>query len=102
MFKLEPNPTFWAGVEIHVPGQGKGKIEVEFRYLDRAARAAYFETVGDKTNIAALGELVVGWREIDAPFNQDNLGRLLDIYPGAASALFDAFLNELAGVATKN
>ena len=27
MFKLEPNPTFFAPVEIYVPGQGKGTID---------------------------------------------------------------------------
>ncbi|MEF8746655.1 MAG: phage tail assembly chaperone [Candidatus Accumulibacter propinquus] len=102
MFKLEPNPTFWATVEIHVPGQGKGRLEVEFRYLDRVARQTYFESLTGKTNLDALTEIVVDWREIDAPFTADNLGRLLDAYAGAAMALYDAYVKEISGAAEKN
>lgn len=102
MIKLEPNPTFWAPVDIHVPGQGKGRIEVEFRYLDKTARAAFFEKIAEKSNIEALGEIAIGWREIDAPFSTENLGRLLDAYPGAATALYDGYFKELTGALEKN
>lgn len=102
MFKLEPNPTFWVPVDIHVPGQGKGRIEVEFRYLDKNARAAFLEKLDGKTNLEALSEIVVNWRDIDAPFNPTNLARLLDAYAGASMALFDAFIHELSGALEKN
>ena len=101
MFKLEPNPTFWAPVEIHVPGQGKGRIEVEYRYLDRAARQAYFDGLADKTNLEALCEIIVGWREIDAPYSKASLTLLLNKY-NAAGPLYQAFFDELSGAAEKN
>jgi hypothetical protein len=102
MFHLEPNPTFWVPVDIPVPGQGKGRIEVEFRYLDKTERVAFLEKMDGKTNLEALCEIVVNWREIDAPFTPANLARLLDAYAGATMALFDAFIDELSGAAEKN
>lgn len=102
MFKLEPNPTFWAPVDIHVPGQGKGRIEVEFRYLDKTARAAYVDNLGGKSPLDALTEIVVDWREIDAPFSRENLGRLIDSYLSAFDACFAAYFQELRGALEKN
>lgn len=102
MFKLEPNPTFLAPVKIHVPGQGDGQIEIEFRYLDRAAREAFFASLAGRTNIDALAEIVVGWREIDAPFSRANLEKLLDTYPSAAAAIFAVYVAEIHGAAAKN
>ncbi len=102
MFKLEPNPTFFARAEIHVPGQGKGAIEAEFRFLDKAARAAFEDSLGDKSNLEALLEIMVGWREVAAPFTPENLKRLLDTYETSAKALFKAFYDEISGAALKN
>lgn len=102
MFKLEPNPTFFAPVSIHVPGEGKGTFSVEFRHLDHDARTAYNDSLKSKTNLDALAEIMVGWREIDAPFSRDNLKRLLDDYDGAVVALFKAYFDELSGASAKN
>ena len=102
MFKLEPNPTFRAPVKIHVPGEGEGGFVVEFVYLDQAQRKAYVESLGTKTNAEALGEIVVGWREIDQPFSHGNLERLLNKYDTAATELFRVFFEELTGAAEKN
>lgn len=102
MFKLEPNPTFFAPVKIHVPGQGDGQIEVEFRYLSPAARKSYFASLAERSNIDALAEIVVGWREIDAPFSRENLESLLDTYPSAAAAIFAVYVAEIHGAAAKN
>lgn len=102
LFRLEPNPTFWAPVEIHVPGQGKGRIEVEYRYPDASARKAWVDSLPGRTNHEALSDIVTNWREIDAPFSPENLQRLLDHYATAATALFEAYFAELAGAAEKN
>jgi hypothetical protein len=102
MFKLEPNPTFSVPVSIHVPGQGKGTFSVEFRHLNQEARTAYGASLKEKTNLDALAEIMVGWREIDAPFSRDNLKRLLDDYADAVPALFEAYFNEVRGASVKN
>lgn len=102
MFKIEPNPTFFAPVTVHVPGQGNGSFDAEFVYLDQAARKDYVESLGVKTNAEALAEIVVGWRDMDAPFSPENLERLLNKYDTAAAGFFKAFFEELSGAAEKN
>ncbi|MFZ4537817.1 phage tail assembly chaperone [Propionivibrio sp.] len=102
MFKLEPNPTFFAPVSIHVPGQGLGTFEAEFRHLAKAERDTFHAGLGETTNLDALAGIVTGWRGIDAPFSRDNLERLLDEYQGAVDALFKAYFTELYGAAVKN
>ena len=102
MFKLELNPTFLAPVTIHVPGQGNATLMAEFRHLDKTAREAYFDSLKSKNNLDALDEILAGWSEIDAPYSRENLKYLLDEYQGAATALFDAYFNELSGASAKN
>lgn len=102
MFKLDPKPTFIVPVEIHVPGEGKGRINAEFLFLDRDTRAEYVAGLKDKSNLDALFEIMVGWSEVDSPFTRDTLKKLLDTYSTSATALFDAFFNELSGAPVKN
>ena len=101
MFKLEPNPTFWAPVEIHVPGQGKGSFEVEYRYLDQDAARAFGMRLAEKDPFDAVAEIVVGWREMDVPFSRDNLRLLLKKY-AASAPLLRSFSREIFGAAEKN
>lgn len=102
MFKIEPNPTFWATARIHVPGQGLGQIEVEFKHLKHAERRAYSDSLDSKTNMEALTEIIIGWRGIDVAYTSDTLAQLLNEYPTAASALYAAFWGEITGAAEKN
>lgn len=102
MFKLEPKPTFIVPVDIHVPGEGKGKINAEFLFLDKDTRDEYVSGLKDKSNLEALAEIMVGWSEIDAPFTPDNLKKLLNTYSTSSTALFEAFFNELSGAPVKN
>lgn len=102
MFKIDPNPTFSAPVSVHVPGQGSGSFIAEFVYLDQAARKDYIAALGSKTNAEALSEIVVGWNDMDVPFSQDNLEKLLNKYDTAAQGFFKAFFAELSGAAEKN
>jgi len=101
MFKIEPNPSFWATVEIHVPGEGPAKFEAEYRFLDRAESQVYFESLNNKTNIEALDEILLDWRGINAPFSKDNLLKLLDNYSTAAPGFYKAYLAEITGTADK-
>jgi len=101
MFKLNP-PTFKAPVSIYVPGEGMGKLTVEYKYLDAAERKAYGESLTGKTNLQALSEIIVDWSDIDTPFSLDALTALLNKYDTAAEGLFTTFWNEITGAAAKN
>jgi hypothetical protein len=102
MFTLARKPTFIAVATVHVPGEGPASIEVEFRHLEKTERLAYFEGLAEKTNLDALTGLIVGWKGVDTPYSHDALSLLLDDYPSAATALFDAYFKENAGAIAKN
>ena len=102
MFKLNPNPTFKAPVSIYVPGEGMGRLTVEFKYLDVEARKAYGESLPGKTNLEALAEIVVGWSDIDSPYSVENLEKMLNTYDTAVDGFFKGFWDEITGAAAKN
>lgn len=103
MFKLQPNPTFKARVELSIPGEATpASIEVEFRHLSKSAMRDYFATLAARTDADALGEIVVGWSGVDAPFDRGALATLVDNYPAAAGELFEAFRREAIEGRRKN
>ncbi len=101
MFKLDPNPTFWATVSVRVPG-GTGQFEIQFKHLVQAARERYTKELEGKSNLDALAEIIADWRGVDADYNRDNLERLLNEYPDAVRAITTCYWGEITGAATKN
>jgi len=106
MFKLNPNPTFKAQVLIPVPGGADGKITVLFKHKGRKALQEFFASLTDeantRTDVDALGELIADWEGVDAKYTAENLEQLLDAYPSAAMALFDAYRNTAMAAVAKN
>jgi hypothetical protein len=70
-------------------------IEIEFRHKGRKALKAYFDSLGEgdtaRNDKDALSELIAGWGKIDVEYTLDNLETLLDNYPTAAKAIFEAY-----------
>lgn len=103
MFKLQPNPTFKAKVALSIPGESAPvSIEVEFRHMSKSAMRDYFATLGDRTDVDALADIVVGWSGVDAPFDRTALATLVDNYPASAGELFEAFRREAIEARRKN
>ena len=103
MFKINPNPTFTAKVPLSVPGESKrATVDVEFKHLSRKAIQEFFQNLEGKTDAESLGEIIVGWKGIDAPFSAQSLETLLDNYPAAGRELFEAFRVELMEARAKN
>lgn len=103
MFKLNPNPTFNAKVQISVPGVDKpATVDVEFKHLSRSAIKSYFEGIEGKTDAESLSEIIVGWKGVDAPYSKENLDLFLDNYPSSSREMFEAFRRELMEARTKN
>ena len=94
MFVLQPKPTFKADVVINTPG-GEGKIKFEFKHMGRKALKAFFESLGEGDNARpdneALMDIVSGWEGVDEKFSAESLDTLLDNYPSAARAIFEAY-----------
>lgn len=103
MLRLQPNPTFRAAAAISIPGEAAPvAIEVEYRHLGREALIAYFDGLPGRPDLDALADIVVGWSGVDAPFSRETLAALLDAYPTAALALFEAFRRECLEAKAKN
>ena len=103
MFKLQPNPTFKARAPINIPGKSKPEeIEIEFKHMSREQVKEFFEAVTGKTDAEAIGEIVVGWSGVDAPYSADALATLLDNFPSAAASIFETFRTELFEARRKN
>jgi hypothetical protein len=105
MFVIQPKPTFKIKVEIPTP-TGPGVINIEFAHKGRKALAKFLEGASEEganvQDIDALSEIVVGWDGVDQAFSKKALEDLLDAYPAAGKALFDAYLPALIEGRVKN
>lgn len=106
MFLLQPKPTFEAEVSIATPGGAEGKIKFMFKHKGRKALKEFFETLSDgevsRPDHEALLDLVGGWKGVDEPFSPEALETLLDNYPAAAQAIFQAYHKLLLEGRAKN
>ena len=101
IFKLEPEPSFWASVEIPVPG-GVKTIHVRFKYRNIDEFAAFLQEIKDMEDIDALMLMIEEWQGPDAAFSRETLQRLLRNYPRATRPLYKTYRSELLGAAEKN
>lgn len=106
MFKLNPNPTFKASVIIPTTDTKDASIMFEFKHKGRKALKEFVDSLnaGDVTreDEDALGELIVGWSGVDEKYSPEALATLLDAYPGASRAIFEAYNIALLEGRTKN
>ncbi len=102
MFKLTPDPTFKAEVEIPRPGASAGRIKFEFSYKDADELSDYMNCLADLGDIDGIMEIVTGWSGVDVPFNRDNLELLVKKYNGAAMRIFKKYTDELTKARSGN
>lgn len=102
LFKLEPDPTFWAPVEFKVAGGKLAKIQVEFRYKDRDQYLEFIKAFEGKRDDEVLPQVIVAWKGPDAAATPENIARMFRNYPGSSRAFFCAWRDELFGAPAKN
>ena len=118
MFRLDPHPTFAAPVAIKPLGGGdaatlqitfrhKGVREFEAWRLGPADLAAKGQPL--PSDAQWLAEIIDGWGDVVlgadgavVPFGVAALDSLLNSYPGAAVAIFDAYLQAFEDARKKN
>lgn len=107
MFKLTPNPTFWATVALTVPGSEAGEsVEFEFRHMGQKALAALLRADG-ANDLDILPALIADWRGVAGAdgavkFSIEALTELLDNYPAASVEIFTAYRRALVESRIKN
>jgi hypothetical protein len=105
-FKLKPNPTFWAKVEIYRPGEGPSILEVEFAHRGFREALELASEIGAgmprERQLEVLCGLVRSWRGADADFSEAALRDAAEDFPGFAASVLTAYLEELRGARRKN
>lgn len=109
MFKIAQTPSYFAPVEINIPGvSGKQTFDVEFKRLTRSEIAALQERIAsdNTTSRGICHELVLGWRGVqgedgELAFSVGNLDAVLDIHP-VEQAVIAAFFLSITGARLKN
>jgi len=105
MFKLQPNPTFWAPVSIPVPhADNEAVIEIEFNHKTKVDLDAYLKLTAqpETKDPDSIGEIVKDWKGLDVDFNTDHLNTLLNNYPSAGRAILRAYIVALTEGRKKN
>jgi hypothetical protein len=89
--------------KIKVPGESASRpIQIEFKWIGRDEIKNLFEDLSTRTDMDIVKDIVVGWKGVDAPFSIENLELLLNSYPSAALAIFEAFNKEMVEAKVKN
>lgn len=100
-FKLVPNPTFKAKVEIPVAGGDSIPVEFTFKHRTKKEVEEFIDTRKGKTDLESFLYMVEGW-ELEQPFDEEAADLLLQNYIGAGAATFRVFLDELVKTRAKN
>lgn len=96
MFKLNPAPTFRHEVAIPTP-TGPVPLDLEFRHKGKEALIAWSESFETQSDLQIIADIVVGWSGVIddsgtlVPWSSEALAKLLDSYPTAARAIFEAY-----------
>lgn len=92
-FKLQPNPTFSAPVSIPLPGGGTAPVTFEFRHRTADQLTEWLkQEMGD--DVAAILQSAVGW-DLAEPFDEANVGLLVQNYIGCGKPIVETYLREL-------
>lgn len=103
-FKLTPNPTFWAKVDIPVPGGEPQALEIEFRHKRKTWGLGLVERIraGEISGLDAVREIIVDWRGAEREFSDAELVELDENFIGAIDAILFAYPEALRGARRKN
>lgn len=100
MLKLTPCPTFSEKVSIPVPGDKPKKVEFIFKHKRQTALNDFFKRAAKAADNKTLLEIVDGWKKavdddddgMNVEFSIDAFDDMLENYPGAGVAIFDAYV----------
>lgn len=100
-FKLQPNPTFKAKVEIPAAGGEPESIEFTFKHRSRKVLQDYIAGLADKSDADLIMDVACGW-ELTDEFNLENVTLLSENYIKAPAAIWVAYMGELSRAKEKN
>lgn len=102
--QLSPSPTFSAPVAIPVPGKKPADVSFTFRARTKDEFKAFIDSLNDsqdKDDADVVMDVASGW-ELDEPWSRENVKTLTQNYLGAARAIIETYIAELAAARAKN
>lgn len=94
-FKLTPEPTFTAIVQIPVHGGGEHPVVFTFRHRRRSVMAEFVESLSGKSQVNAIEAMATAW-DLDDAFTAENIEDLLDNFAGAYDRIQTVYFREMA------
>jgi hypothetical protein len=101
MLKLKPDPTFFAKVSIPVPGAKPASVKFQFRHKTKDQAEQWRQSVDGRDDVELILDIACGW-DLAEPFDEENVGFLVQNYIGAGIAVVRTYLEELAGARLGN
>lgn len=92
---LTAAPTFTANVPIPVPGRSPVPVQFTFRWRNRADFQSFLDGLQGKTNAEIIMECASAW-ELEDPFDAESVAKLDETYLGAARAVLDTYMQQIA------
>lgn len=108
MFKLHPNPTFTAKVQITVAEGPPAVIDVTFKHKGRTALAAFMLEARGRPHAEVLAEIIADWsgplddKGEPVPYGEAALAQLVDNYGAAGDEMLGAYGKALLESRVKN
>lgn len=108
MFKLNPDPTFVAKVQITTPAGPAAVLDITFRHKGKTAFAAFGSAAIGKAHSEVLADVIVDWNgPLDdagnpVAYTPAALAQLLDNYPPAGEEILNAYGRALMESRAKN
>jgi hypothetical protein len=102
LFKLDPNPTFQATVQITVPGGGSRPLAVVFRHKTKSQLATWIAD-GKQSDLDMAIEIVESVPDKEEGLTlQEFFQQLFENYPAAALDMYFTYRRELTESRAKN
>lgn len=105
MLKLKPErpETVTGDVEITVPGQDETeRFKGVFKYRDKEEFLDFTRSLAGKSDLESTMEMLVDWKDVDGPFNKENVELVLSGYNTAGHEIFLAYQKALFESKVKN
>ena len=103
MFKLDPNPTFPAVVQISMPDGTSQPLAVTFNHKTTSAVQSYLDNAAGRSNADMTAEIVAGVDgKAEGQSDAEFFAALFESYPAAASDVLRTYLKQLTESRVKN
>jgi hypothetical protein len=93
-FKLDPNPTFKAKVDIPVHGGSTAPVEFVFKHVTKDRYVELFTAGNPMPDVELIMEICSGW-DLDDPFTAESIEKLRQNYQAAPGAIVRKFVDEI-------